>query len=84
VIPRMLLALGAIGIGAVSGWSLSNYSLSRRNLLLSLIALTVVSAEIKAISHEVSIILVSSAMVASFGLRFLVLSLLRARQAARP
>jgi ABC-type glycerol-3-phosphate transport system permease component len=80
----MLLVLGAIGMGAVSGWSLSNYRLSGRNLILSLIALTVVATEIKAICHEVSILVVASAMVASFGLRFLVLNLLSPRKTARP
>jgi hypothetical protein len=80
----MLLVLGAIGMGAVSGWSLSNYGLSRRSLFLSLIALSVVAMEIKAICHGVSIVLVSSVMVASFGFRFLVLNLLRARGAAQP
>jgi hypothetical protein len=80
----MLAALSAIGIGAVSGWSLSYRRLSARNLLLTLTALTVVSVEIKVICPEISIILGPSAMVAAFGLRFFVLSVLRARQAAQP
>lgn len=80
----MLLVLGAVGMGAISGWSLSSLGMSGRSLLLSLLALTVVAIEIVAICHEISIVLVGTAMAASFGLRFLVLNLLRARQAARP
>jgi hypothetical protein len=57
--------------------------LSGRNLLLNLIALAVIVMETKVISREVSIGVVSAAMVASFGFRFLVLSLLREREAAR-
>jgi hypothetical protein len=79
----MLPALGAIGVGAVLGWSVSNYRLSARNVLLTLIALTVASVEIKAICPEVSVILGPSAMAAGIALRSLVLNILRARQAAR-
>jgi ABC-type glycerol-3-phosphate transport system permease component len=80
----MLLTFGAIGIGSVVGWAVSNYRISGRGLLLSLIALTAVAAEIKAISHGASIVPVSLALVASFGLRLVVLNLLRARASARP
>jgi hypothetical protein len=74
----MLLVLGAIGMGAVSGWSLSNCRLSGRNALLSLMILAAMAIEIKLICHEVSVTAVCAAMVASFGFRFLVLSLRRA------
>jgi hypothetical protein len=81
---NMLLILGAIGIGAVAGWSLSHRSLSVRGLLFSLVALAVLAIESWAISHQISTILLSAAMIASFALRFILLSFLGARAAAQP